>query len=204
MNLYLEYMFLKKSQIPILIFTLIYLLVALFIFIARANYEFIMYIGVVVFFFFLILFTNEKIRYPDVILWGLSFWGLLHMCGGGVLINGERLYGLILIPISSMYSIFRYDQFVHIIGFGIATLLMFVLIESKLKKPIKNWSAISVVIIMAGLGVGAINEIIEFTAVVIMPETGVGGFINMALDLVSDLIGACLAMIYIRFKKGRL
>ncbi len=197
-------MLLRKNQIPILIFTLIYLIIFTIVFLLRENYEFIMYVGVMAFFFFVVLLTNKKLNYPNTILSGLSFWGLLHMSGGGIFINGTKLYSLILIPISSTYNIFRYDQFVHIIGFGIATLLMFFLIEPKLSKPIEKWTAISIVVIMAGLGVGAVNEIIEFIAVVIMPETGVGGFLNMSLDLVSDLVGACLAMTYIRIKKGKL
>ena len=197
-------MFLKKSQIPILIFTLIYLIIFVMIFYSRKNYEFIMYVGVIILFFFLILFTNKKISYSNIVLWGLSIWGLLHMSGGGILFNNgtKRLYEMILIPLSSTYPIFRYDQFVHIIGFGVATLVMFVLIKPKLKKPIEKWVSLSIIIIMAGLGVGALNEIIEFSATVLVPETGVGGFINTSLDLVSDLIGAVLAMVYILIKKG--
>ena len=45
---------------------------------------------------------------------------------------------------------------------------------------------------MIGLGFGGLNEIIEFGATVISPNTGVGGYVNTALDLVADLIGALL------------
>ena len=79
---------------------------------------------------------------------------------------------------------------------------MYVIIKPHLKKNLDKWTALSIVIIMAGLGVGALNEIVEFTAVVLAPETGVGGYNNTSLDLVSDLIGAILAMGYIKFKKG--
>jgi putative membrane protein len=75
---------------------------------------------------------------------------------------------------------------------------MWVILKPHLKQPINHWTAISIVIIMAGLGVGALNEIVEFTAVVITPETGVGGYNNTSLDLVADLIGAIIAMIIIR------
>ena len=54
---------------------------------------------------------------------------------------------------------------------------------------------------MAGLGVGAFNEIIEFFATVIIPETGVGGYENTSLDLISNLIGAIIAMSYIKIKE---
>ncbi len=199
-------MFLKKSQIPILIINLIYLLFFGILFLSRRNYEFVMYVGVIIFFFIVILATNEKVKYPNIVLWGLSFWGLLHMMGGGLLFKdgSMRLYELILIPLSSNYPIFRYDQFVHIIGFGVATLVMFVLLKPLLKPNLKKWTSISIIVVMAGFGVGALNEMVEFIATVLVPETGVGGFINTSLDLVSDLIGAILAMIYIRIRKGNL
>jgi uncharacterized membrane protein YjdF len=198
-------MLIKKSQIPILIFTISYLIISFFIFTSRKNYEFLMYIGIIILIFILILSTNKKVDYPNFVLWGLSIWGLLHMLGGGLIINNAVLYAKVLIPIvGEPYNILRYDQLVHIIGFGVATLLMFSLLKPFLKFPIKKWSAISTLTIMAGLGIGALNEIIEFTATVIIPQTGVGGFINTSLDLVSDLIGAILVMIYIRIKKGNI
>ena len=198
-------MFLKRSQWPIFIINLIYLGIAFFVFNSRKNYEFIMYIGVVVFFLLLILFTNKKVNYPNIILWGLTLWGAMHMAGGGLLLKGEmRLYELILIPISESYSIFRYDQLVHIIGFGIATLLMYVLIEPKLKDNCKIGASVGIVVVMAGLGVGALNEIIEFLATVVMPETGVGGFINTSMDLVSDLLGSALAYLWVYLRKGKI
>ncbi|MEN7982186.1 MAG: DUF2238 domain-containing protein [Nanoarchaeota archaeon] len=198
-------MLIKKSQWKIFILTLIYLLVFTFIFLSRKNYEFIIYVGVVVFFFSLILFTNKKVNYPNSVLWGLSFWGFLHMSGGGVLFkNGNRLYELILINISETYFILKYDQFVHIVGFFVATLVIYVLLKPLLKSNWKKWTSLSIVVIMAGFGLGALNEVIEFIATVITPETGVGGYINTSLDLISNLIGAIFAMIYIRFKKGKI
>ena len=56
---------------------------------------------------------------------------------------------------------------------------------------------------MAGLGLGAVNEIVEFTATVITPNTGVGGYVNNALDLVTDLLGAVIAIIYLRKREKR-
>jgi uncharacterized membrane protein YjdF len=168
-------------------------------FFTRKNYEFIIYIFVILFFFVLILLTNNRVNYSNTSLWGLTIWGILHMAGGGISVKGDVLYKLILIPVTE--NIFRYDQFVHIIGFGVATLVMFELLKPKLK-PIKSWTAISIVVVMAGLGVGAVNEIIEYIATLLAPETGVGGYDNTLLDLVSDLIGALFALIIIRCREG--
>lgn len=106
-----------------------------------------------------------------------------------------------IIPIVGQpYNIFKYDQFVHIVGFGVATLALYYLLKPLIKKDNKKWVALSIVVVMAGLGAGALNEIIEFIATVIVPETGVGGYENSSLDLISNLIGAIVAMTYIIIK----
>jgi len=202
---FLEYTMLnlKEGQLKIFVINLIYLLIFLYIFLGRRNYEFVGYIFVVVLLLMVILLTNKKVNYSNFVLWGLTLWGLMHMFGGGLLLNNGtmKLYALILIPLSETYQIFRYDQLVHIIGFGVSTLIMIAIIKPHLRDKLKGRVALGIVIIMAGLGVGAVNEIIEFTATVFVPETGVGGYVNNSLDLVSDLIGAILAWIYIVIKK---
>ncbi len=192
----------KKEQIPLFIVIVTALIIFTFIFASRRNYEFIFYIGVIVFFLLLIIFTNKRVDYPLPVLWGLGVWALLHMSGGGIYINGRKLYSLILVPlVGEPYDIFRYDQFVHIIGFGVATLLMYYLLKPVIRPANNKWAALAIVVVMAGLGVGALNEIIEFIATVIVPNTGVGGYVNTALDLVSDLIGAIAAVFYLKYKE---
>lgn len=197
-------MYIKKSQIPLLIINAIYLLIAGIYYLSRKNYEFMMYVGIVIFIFVVILATNRRVDYPNIVLVGLTLWGMMHMFGG-VKIGESVVYAKMLINlVGEPYNIFRYYQFVHLFGFGVATLAMYVLLKPFLKFPIKKWTSISILIIMAGFGVGALNEMIEFTATVLVPETGVGGFINTSLDLVADFFGAVLAMIYIWMKKGEI
>lgn len=196
-------MLIKKDQLPILLVNIISLAFFTVFFISRKNYEFLIYIGVIIFFLLVIIATNNRVDYPNEILWGLTFWALLHMSGGGFYIKGTKLYEIILFPISKTYHIFRYDQFVHIVGFGVATLMMYQLLKPLLTDGLDKWAALSIIIVMAGLGVGALNEIVEFLATVILPETGVGGYINSSLDLVADMIGAIIALIIIRIKENR-
>ena len=194
-------MLLKKGQLPILIINACGLLLFAALFASRKNYEFLLYIGVIVFFLVLILATNKRVDYPNSVLWGLTVWAFLHMSGGGFYIGDVKLYEIILVPISETYHIFRYDQFVHIVGFGVATLVMYVLLKPLLMPDLKRWTALSIVVVMAGLGVGALNEIVEFAATVLVPETGVGGYTNTSLDLVSDLVGAVVALVIIRVRR---
>ncbi|MBI4556327.1 MAG: DUF2238 domain-containing protein [Candidatus Hydrogenedentes bacterium] len=196
-------MTIRQGQWPILIFNGIYLLAFASFYLSRKNYEFMIYIAVIVFFFLVILATNQRVRYPNHILWGLTAWSLMHMCGGGIHVGDHVLYGQMLIPLSSKYPVLRFDQFVHIVGFGVATLLMQHLLQPLLRPNLRTGTALSIVVVMAGLGAGALNEIVEFIAVVLVPETGVGGYENTALDLVSDLIGAVLALIYIRWHERK-
>lgn len=188
---------LKKGQLPVFIIHTIALIIFTIIFLMRRNYEFMIYIGVIISLMTVILYTNEKVDYSISLLWGLTIWSIIHMSGAGIYINGIKLYDTMLIQIiGEPYNIFRYDHFAHIFGFAVATFLMYTILKPHLKEDGK-WAALSIVIIMAGLGAGALNEIIEFFATVLIPETGVGGYENTALDLVSNAVGTVIAMTYI-------
>jgi len=217
-----ETKFLRRGQLPILIVNVIALIGFAIHYVSRENYEFVLYIGVIAVFLILILLTNKVVRYPNWVLWGLTIWALMHMGGGTFYLGGTLLYKIILIPISAEYGIFRYDQLVHIFGFMVATWLMYAILRPKLDldnaapkcrecELLKNsktsshngFVVIGIITVMAGLGVGALNEILEFIATVFVPETGVGGYINTSLDLVADLVGALLAWIVIWLKNGK-
>ncbi|MEA2112574.1 MAG: DUF2238 domain-containing protein [Patescibacteria group bacterium] len=192
---------LKKYKLLLLI-NIILLVLFSFLFISRKNFEFLIYVGIIIFIMAVIWLTKNKVNYPPIVLWGLTIWAFLHMTGGGIYISGKKVYELMLFPlIGEPYNILKYDQFVHFFGFGIATILMFYLIKPFLTKDRVGKVALSIVIIMAGLGVGAFNEIVEFITTVIVPESGVGGYENTALDLVFNLLGAMVAMFYILKKE---
>jgi len=188
-------MALQKSQIPVFIFTLV--AVALFTanFLVNQNYEFMVYIAVIVAIGALIYFTNDRVKYPNFILWGLSLWALIHMSGGAVYVGETRLYEVVLIPIWEEVQFFRYDHFAHMFGFGVTTLVMFHILKPHLKK-LTHWTAVSIVVVMAGLGAGAFYELIEFGTTLVVEEQGVGGYVNNMMDLFSNFVGAVLAMIY--------
>lgn len=188
---------LTKKHLPLLAIISTALVYFTYIFSIARNAEFMGYIAVIILLALLIIWSNRTYRYSMTLLWGLTIWGILHMAGGGILVGGDILYKLILIPISVEYQILKYDQLVHIFGFAVATLLAFELLRPMLYRDRLSWGAFGLVLVMAGLGFGALNEIIEFAMVVILPETGVGGYVNTSLDLVSNLIGAVGATLFI-------
>lgn len=169
----------------------------------KVNYEFLIYVGVIVTALILIISSISKVSYSLSTLIGLSVWGLMHLAGGSVRVNEEILYELMFFKIPGDLPILRYDQVVHILGFGVCTLLCYDLIKSRLKSDTGLTLSVSIVLVMAGLGIGAVNEILEFIVTLIVPKVGVGGYINSSLDLCADLVGALLALLYIKILMAR-
>jgi len=162
-------------------------------FLLNANHEFLIYVVVVVAVGLFVALTHKIVRYPYACLVGLAIWAVMHLAGGGIRVHDDVLYGLILIPISETYSILRYDQVVHAFGFGVSTLLMYHLLANLLSQRDMKRFSVGLVVIMAGAGLGAFNENIEFLLTVFLPQTGVGGYENTSLDLCSNLVGAVVA-----------
>lgn len=193
----------KRGEWMVFLFSLIYVIGFTAYYMSIRNFEFLWYVAILVFFFSLIFLTIRKSKFDLPILWGLSIWGLLHMAGGGIKIGDGVLYGVQLLPIvtNGDFTIFKFDQAVHIFGFFVATLVVYHLLRPYLA-PNTNWKVIYFVLIAAGTGLGALNEMVEFVAVILLPETGVGGYANTSLDLISNLIGASLAAVFIHIRRN--
>ncbi len=190
----------KREHVVLLLVNLALVVVFGSVFLARRNYEFVIYVGVILLFMTLIGISIRRVDYTTATLVGLTVWSALHLAGGGVAVGDGRLYDVMLVPLSPTYPILRYDQLVHVWGFGAATLVIFCLLSRPLKRPFENPVALGIVLVMGGLGLGALNEIVEFVVSICVPESGVGGYVNTALDLCADLVGALLALLYVRFR----
>jgi len=178
----------KKGLKFLLIFTLLVLIGFLVKAILAKNYEFIGYWVVLVLLFLFVVKLNKKFNFPLSGLWFFSIWSMLHMAGGLIKINSIRLYDLILIDIlGSPYFILKYDQVIHAYCyFAISILVYFAL-----KKYTKNKKALIVFSILSALGIGLLNEVIEFGMVIFADASeAVGDYYNTALDLVFNLIGS--------------
>jgi hypothetical protein len=53
------------------------------------------------------------------------------------------------------------------------------------------------------MGLGAVNEVIEFAAVLLLPNTNVGGYMNTGWDLVANMVGSLVAAVLIYFGRER-
>lgn len=184
-----------RRDYAVLVFTLAYIAAFAVWFFSRGNFEFIWYIATMLALIALVGLTLNRSHLPAPILFALSIWGLAHMAGGGVPVGEGVLYSAVLLPIagSGEMAVLKYDQLVHAYGFGIAAWTLWSILAANFPEMRRSWS-IYVFPALAAMGLGAINEIVEFIAVVSMPDTNVGGYLNTALDLVFNALGAIAAM----------
>ena len=88
------------------------------------------------------------------------------------------------------------DQVVHAYGFGVATWVCWQGIRAAIRR--RGGDAVPTLGLMvlaatSGMGLGALNELIEFSATLLMAETNVGGYMNTGWDLVANFVGAAAA-----------
>lgn len=178
-------------------FTAFYTAVFAVFFIRHSNIEFIGYIGVIIFIFGLLYSTLDRTRIPAYILAGISFWGLLHMMGGSVQTSDGVLYAWRMFPFydgGGEFYILKFDQLVHAYLYAVVALLFLHLLRNYFGNR-HSQLLIGFIAVVASLGVSALNEIIEFIAVLTVPDNGVGGYYNTVLDIVFNFLGALLAVL---------
>lgn len=191
--------------LPVVLFNAAYMLAAVIGAIVQGNREFIFYIVVMLVLIGVMSAIHRRVQLTTPLLWAFSFWGLAHMAGGlcplppGWPYNGDQgvLYSWWIIP-----QKLKYDQIVHAYGFGVTTWLCWHLVSSRLRQPdgnaVRPTFGILTLCVAGGMGFGALNEVIEFIAVLTIPNTNVGGYENTGWDLVSNLVGSTITAVIIR------
>lgn len=185
-------------QLAVLGFTFAYLIPFGSICLRGGNREFLLYLAVMLGLMPLVAWLHGRIGLHLGTLWGLSAWGLAHLAGGLVPIPDDWphddtpvLYDLWVIP-----GWLRYDQLVHAFGFGLSTWLCWQGLRAAFRAarvPVRPSPGLLVLCCLAGMGLGALNELVEFLAVLTIPDTNVGGYENTGWDLVFNAIGAVTA-----------
>jgi len=197
---------LDTALVPVAAFTALYIAAAAAVALGNGNQEFVFYITVMVVLMFVVWAVHRSVNLNQPVLWALSLWGLAHMAGGLVPvpadwpINGDIrvLYSLWLIP-----DRLKYDQVVHAYGFGVATWVCWQGMRSAIMRrggTAHPTAGLMVLAATSGMGLGALNELIEFIATLLVPETNVGGYINTGWDLVANFVGAAAAAVIIRIR----
>ena len=162
------------------------------------NYEFIFYGIMLLLEIGGILLLDRRVHFSSAVMIALAVWGLVHMMGGTVPIpasvtepkSPQVFYNLRLHP-----WLPKYDQVVHARGFGVATWAAAEALDHMLR-PGRRGVGLFLALLFIGMGLGALNEVIEFIATRVMPGTNVGGYDNTGWDLVSNMLGAGVAALW--------
>jgi len=168
----------KRESKLVLIFTAVYLIFfALFAF-AKKNYEFLFYTIILSSLIFLIVLYYKKLHLAPVILGGISIVGFMHLAGGTVDVYGTKLYGFWLIE-----GIFKYDNLIHMVSIFVATFVAYSIVSPHLDLKVKHHPILfSLLLVLIALGIGAINEIFEFGAVVFLEAQEAVGDSGICLE----------------------
>lgn len=136
----------------------------------------------------LVAVLHERRPLSRLALVGLSVWGLGHMVGGLVEVDGSIVYEWMVIP-----GTLRFDKVVHAFGFGFATIACYELLRPVYGGTQRGAAAFAA---LGGLGLGATNEMVEFLIARYSASSNVGGFVNTGWDLVFNTLGAVAAATY--------
>jgi uncharacterized membrane protein YjdF len=196
--------------LPVLAFTALYVAAISAVAIRTGNPALGMYLALLAIVAPALYAVNRRHPMPPSLLWCFSAWGLVHMAGGLVPIpfswpregNGAVLYNWWLLP-----SLLKFDQVVHAFGFGITSWLCWHLLKNMLRDPDGHAPRPTlgnlVLCAAAGMGFGALNEMVEFIATRLLPESNIGDYENAGWDLVANFIGALIAVTIIRLHARR-
>jgi hypothetical protein len=132
-----------------------------------------------------VLVAVRRVPLPGSLVGGLAVLAVAHLAGGLVRIGQDVLYNA-----SAGSPVLRYDHFVHSAGSFLAVLVCVRLFGSREtptpRAALPMW-------LLAGLGLGALNEMIEFLTTVLHHGSHVGGYVNTGWDLVSNFGGSLVA-----------
>lgn len=209
-----------RPLLPVACFVLAYLLAATVAAVWLGNAEFVFYIAVMLVLIAVILVVHAHVALSTGLLWALAVWGALHMAGGLVPVPADWptdggfhvLYSWWIIPGAEGEADgwLKYDQVTHAYGFGVATWLCWQALcgalgpdaemasEGSRRAALRPTVGLLTLVVAAGMGLGALNEVIEFTATR-FTDTNVGGYENTGWDLVYNALGAVGAAFAIRW-----
>jgi uncharacterized membrane protein YjdF len=185
---------------PVLIFTATYIAGIAAVSLASETPGLGMYLGLMAILIPVLYQVHRHYPLGPALLWSFSLWGLLHMTGGLVPIpsgwsregSHSVFYSWWLVP-----GVLKFDQVVHAYGFGITTWLCWHILKGALRSPdgspVRPTLAVLILCVAGGMGFGALNEVVEFIATLVLPDTNVGDYTNLGWDLVANLVGSCVA-----------
>ncbi len=145
-----------------------------------------------------IIWWFRETAVPRPLAMALAVLAILHLAGGLVRVGDDVLYNA-----SAGAQAFRYDHLVHAYGSFVGTLALWTLLVPPAADH-HDRRVLIAVWVLAGLGLGAVNETVEFLSTVAQQGGHVGGYTNTGWDLVSNVVGAGAAgLVIARARRAR-
>ncbi len=174
------------------IFFITYLLVFLIRSFKINNVEFVGYM-----FFFLTLFVLGNLffdkylkEYSGIYAFS-SLFLLLHILGGVIYFGEVRMYDYYF------FGFFRFDWFMHLLGGFLSGRISYEILKDNFLFRKNSSQLFIAIVIILSIGIGTLNEIIEFLAVIFLNAgNAVGDYYNNLTDIVNNLVGS---VIYLAF-----
>lgn len=178
------------------LFTGGYLVLGGIYFLQDFNFEFVIYVAVIVAIFAGVMATLRYTKFPLWMLWLLSVWGLMHVLGGLVQTPDGVLFAYKIYPFLDLggdFYILKYDQVVHGYLYGLVALMSLHALRVSMG-VVGHGFLVGLSAVLISVGISGLNEIMEFLIAVNLERHGVGGYENAMLDLIFNLAGAVLAV----------
>lgn len=141
-----------------------------------------------------VAYVHGRVGLSRPVLWIFWAWLFAHMAGGLVPWGDGVLYN------AGWGDVLRYDKVVHAIGFGAATVACWEALRAT-NPTVVCTPGVAVLVALMGMGIGALNEVIEFFASTLF-ASNVGGYVNTGWDLVANMIGCTVAALVV-FARSR-
>jgi membrane associated rhomboid family serine protease len=142
-----------------------------------------------------LLFTWRTKALPAPIAFAAAASAVVHLAGGLVRVGDDVLYNTSPGP-----ELLRYDHFGHALGIFVGALLVWEVLVRDAFAATDRRSSVAVTV-LAALGLGAVNEAVEFVATLTHGTSHVGGYTNTGWDLVTNTMAGLLAGLVIH--RGR-
>lgn len=127
---------------------------------------------------------------PGALPLALASIAIGHLAGGLVNVGDEVLYN-----VSFRTEVLRYDHLLHGTAVFVGTLTVWALFAAS--DDGRRSPGLLAVWVLSGLGLGAINELVEFLATLAHGGLHVGGYDNTGWDLAANLVGGVAAGVVI-------
>lgn len=143
----------------------------------------------------LALRADRTARFTPPVAWALSLSGLAHLVGG--LLPSPQAGAPVFYETWLVAGVLKYDQVVHAGVSAVLTVAAWQLVGAWVDEGRCSPRARAALAAFVALGLGALNEAVEFLSALRFHDAFVGGFENAGWDLVFNAFGVTAAALWL-------